>query len=225
MRRSRERAAAAGFTLLEMVVALAVTGLAVSAAYAGLASLADARRTSRAASEPLAAAAARRRALTGWLRSAYFLFGSTHLQDGATSRDAVSFAVPDGGPLHPGPHRVDLYVDLNPTTSARGLVAVLTPLRGASPGPPDTVVLAPEATGAEIRYRVQERGERRWVVRWQGDDQGRATLPDAIRVRLTATARIHLGPGSGGAGPGRAEGEIAPLMAVPIVVPLEAAAW
>lgn len=224
MRRSRERTAAAGFTLLEMVVALAITGIAVSAAYAGLASLADARRTSRAASEPLVAAAARRRALTGWLRSAYFVFGSTHVQDGATSRDAVSFAVPDGGPLHPGPHRVDLSVDLDPATSPRGLVAVLTPLRGASPGPPDTVELAPEATGAEIRYRVEERGERRWVVRWQ-DDEGRATLPDAIRLRLTATTRIRLGPGSGGPGPGRAEGAIAPLMAIPVVVPLEAASW
>lgn len=209
------RAGRRGFTLIEVTVALALTGMVVTVAYAGLAVVLDAREHSeRAHREELAATAAREQ-LVGWLRSTTLLFAARQRSDGAHPLDELVFAVSDGGWLRPGPHRIHLGTDLDPGTPARGLVAVLVPL--GAPAPPETLSIAPRATGLELRYRIEEGGVRRWVRRWE--EGGR--MPDAVRLRLVASPRIRLG----GESAGESAGELPAILRLPITVPIEARRW
>lgn len=205
-----------GFTVLEATVALTLTGLALAAGYAGVSTLADARRVGGEANAEVVRAANVRASLVGWLRSTVLLLEARGEADGGHPRHEMLFVTADAGELRPGPHRVRLRVDLDPATPGRGLVADLVPL-ASSGGRAETLELAPRATGLEILYRVNRDGHRRWTPRWEEGDGP----PEAVRVRLLETAAIRLGPGSA-----RERGEGLPaLLLRPMTVPMEANRW
>ena len=211
-----------GFTLMEMTVALLVSGLAVLAAYGGLRTLSDASRRAGAAQREVMAPVNVRITLERWLRSTNLLLESRDRSEGGQPLNEMVFAVADAGDLRPGPHRVHLRVDLDPTTPGRGLVASLRPLGG---GDPETLTLVPGATGLEIRYRVSEDGRRRWVSRWEREER----MPDGVRLLLRETRRIRVGPtGEDRPGPRVATAGsdgVPPLLRLPLVVPLEVEQW
>lgn len=181
-----------GFTLVEMAAALAVTGLVVAAGWAGLAALSDARSAARAAHDQAVSAANARATLEGWLRSATRLVRTDDRSAGAHPLHELVFVTADGGELWPGPRRIRLRVDIDPSTPHRGLVATLR----APDDPratPETVTLAPEASGLELTYRFPRGGRWEWASRWPSEE-GR--VPSAVRVRLVETVRIALGPGA-----------------------------
>lgn len=209
-----------GFTLIEMAVALAITGMVVAAGYAGLSVLSDTRSAAGDRHRRILGAVNARATLDQWLRSTTELLETAPRSTGAHPLDRMVFVTADGGDLWPGPRRVRLRVDIDPSTPPRGLVATLRPA-GEGSGAPVTISLAPEATGVEIRYRIRRRGAWRWADRWREEDAHRA-LPTAVRIRLVETARIRIGPGTGG---GEVEGALTELHRLPLVVPLQVSRW
>lgn len=205
-----------GFTLVEMAAALAVTGLVVTAGWAGLAALSDARAAARAAHDRTLSAANARATLEGWLRSATRLVRADDRSAGAHPLHELVFVTADGGDLWPGPRRIRLRVDLDPSTPHRGLVATLRD-PGDPASRPERVALAPEATGLELTYRFPRGGRWEWRSRWPREE---SRVPSAVRIRLVETVRLVLGPGAEEA---PADRGMAALHERPLVVPLPTA--
>ncbi len=209
----------AGFTLVELMVALAVAGLVVTTAVAGLSVISDAVARSRANSQAVMSGATARRQLEHWLRSATLLEGAgsfhgIHRRDGAGLTDEVSFVVADGGALYPGPHRIRLWVERDQRKNNRGLLVALTPLNDSRLRT-DTLVLAYAATGVGLQYL--DAVANRWTVEWREDGR----LPRAVQVRVESVTVTRLDPGGGS----QQMSAVPPLLTHPLVVPIEMETW
>jgi len=209
-----------GFTLVELVVALTVSGVVVLAAHAGLAVITDSWARSRQAAAPVLGGASARAALEGWIRRATFLpggdqFRGTDVYRAGQPADEVSFDTGDCGTLRPGPCRVRLWVE-RPQPGARGgLLAELSPVRGEALLPPETLTVAPGATGLELRYLVPQPGGTTWRDGWESTD----LLPRAVALEISSQGPVQLGPGAVATSP------IVPLLQLPLVVPIETVVW
>lgn len=193
----------AGMTLLELLVGLAVTGLVLAAGYGALASISDHRRRAAGALDEAARAAAIRRTLTEWVAGARLApdgdgpeFRGLDAVDSGRDDDELAFwttaaAAPDGGVA-----LVRLYVDRDPETAERGLVAELGGWRG---GTTERVELAPDARGLQVRYLSALSSEPVWLPGWISS----TVLPRAVELRVTA-----------------APDSLAPLLALPVVAAL-----
>jgi len=124
-------------TLLELIVGITVTGVAVSAGMAAVAALADRRRQIEAAGAETARAAVQRAEIVAWLSGARLtadeggpLFNGLDGLDDHTPSDEVSFLTTAPTPLGAGETMVRLYLDRDTTTRERGLVAAFSEWRG-----------------------------------------------------------------------------------------------
>ncbi|HEX8696821.1 MAG TPA: prepilin-type N-terminal cleavage/methylation domain-containing protein [Longimicrobium sp.] len=200
----------AGFTLVEVLVAMVVTGIVIGAAYGVLRTAADARtRVERERQEALPGPAARA-VLDGWLRAAAMVEGGgpfvgRDLRDGPLEVDALSFAVEDGGALYPGPRRIRLWVERGLYAARPGLLAEVAPLRPGEPA--ETLSVAPAAAGLSVRYRTIVQGYERWIEAWASD----SVLPEAVELRVLPPPLLAADPGAGGL-PG--------VLRLPLVAPL-----
>lgn len=186
MRFARPRGAA-GMTLLELLVGLAVTGLVLAAGYAALASISDHRRRAAQALDDAVRAAAIRRTVAEWVAGARLEpdgtgpeFRGVDAVDGGHADDEISFltgaasAAPAGGvPV------VRLFVDRDPATAERGLVAELGGWRG---GARERVELAPAATGLRVSYLSALSRDPVWLPGWISS----TVLPRAVELRVEA---------------------------------------
>ena len=212
-RHRRTKAGDAGFTLVEMVVAMVIAAAVIAGAYAILGSVTDARaRTAAERAEALPGPAARA-ALQAWLRAAAPVEGAGGFQgvDGGASylpSDAVSFGVEDGGALHPGPRRVRLWVESRPGRR-RGLLAEVTPLRPGQEGGAETLSVAPAAAGLSLRYRTRISGAPRWVAAWKSD----SVFPDVVELTVLPAPQASARADAGGL-PG--------ALRLPVLAPLRA---
>lgn len=199
-----------GFTLLEVIVAVAVASLTLTA---GLAALSFARERTRAADEALSAtleAAAARDLLIEWLSGAMGSMsgpGGERFQGLAPGMNGDPNAVlilPTQAQTPLGiPHTlVRLYIDHDPNTPERGLVAELSEGlasvldngsadAGVAPGVvrrsagssgvmlgsvAQRMEIAPGATGLTIHYLPQVQGATEWQLEWAPN----GSLPRAI---------------------------------------------
>jgi len=182
-----------GFTLIEITVGLAIAGVIVAGAAAALATVADARARARAATARVVAPTAARATLVQWLRGMTLLPGTEPFlgRSSAPASDipAVAFCVADGGGLWPGPHCIEVRVDLDPDTPESGLVADVRRLRRGTLAAPETVVLAERAVGVRIRYLVRLEGRARWLDSWESMER----LPEAVRLEAYEVERVRLG--------------------------------
>ena len=207
-----------GFTMVELLVALAVAGLVVLAAYGVVGFATDASRRLRDGRREALSVVNSRATLAGWLRGATVLDGAVPfvaVRRGSSERplDEVTFAVEDGGPQHPGPHRIRLWVNREPTR-ARGLVGELTPVRNGAFAAAETLSVVPgEAVGVRLRYRTRVQQREVWVSEWSSAK----LIPDAVWVEVVDAA---------GATFGRAtrEGRVPALASLPLRVQLDAGA-
>lgn len=188
------------------MVALLVSSLVLGAAYAILGAVGDARtRTSAGRAEALPGPAARA-ALDGWLRSAAVLEGAgpfVGLDRGESlPQDALSFAVEDGGALHPGPRRVRVWVQ-----PGAGLMAEVTPLRPLEADPADTLLLAPAAAGLQARYRTRARDELVWLDAWRSA----VAIPEAVELTVLPAPEAAARADAGG---------LPRVLRIPLLVPL-----
>jgi prepilin-type N-terminal cleavage/methylation domain-containing protein len=203
MRAPRE----AGFTLVEVMVALVVAGLVLGAAYGVLGAVAGARARAVDARSAALPGPAARATLDGWLRSAAIPgesdpFVGIH-RGGAVPDDALAFTVEDGGVLYPGPRRIRLWVE-----RGRGLLAEVAPLRRGG-DPTDTLELARAAAGMRLRFLTRAREQPAWVNAWISD----TALPEAVELTLVPAPEAAADPRAGG---------LARVLRLPLSIPLRA---
>lgn len=176
-----------GFTLMEMVIAIAMASVVALFVHRGLHELEE--MTARAAErrEAAAHAAAVRRQLVGWLRGAHLgtepAAGAFEGRDGADARvgssdDRLAFPTLAPDPFRAGEARVQLGISRGPGTSATGLVARLSYGRDNA-GP--LLPLVPQATGFDVRYLFDPGDGPRWTNDWVSS----ARLPAAVELRLS----------------------------------------
>lgn len=173
-----------GMTLLEVIVSLTITGLAVTAGYSGLASIIDHRGRAEQVMDATLQAANERRMLRGWLASAHLT-----AEDGSpsfTGLDGVYEHSPDDeltflatGPTPFGGREtlIRLNVDRDPETSARGLVATLIEWPGTTKRIQE---IDSRVTGLEIRYFSVPLGDRGWLPSWIS----KSLVPSGIELTL-----------------------------------------
>ena len=195
---------ARGMTLLELIVGITVTGVAVAAGMAAVAALADRRRQIETAGAETARAAVQRAEIVAWLSGARLtadeggpLFNGLDGLDGHTPSDEVSFLTTAPTPLGAGETMVRLYLDRDTTTRERGLVAAFGEWRG---GRSARLELDSSVAGMDIRYLSGLLGPRGWLPSWISS----TLLPAAVEIRVIAK-------------PGK---RLPPLLQMPILVPL-----
>lgn len=179
----------AGMTLIEMLIALALTGIITSAGYSVFATAIDTRERTRDVMEPVSKASAARGLIMNWLGAAHV----TGREDGvefvgvdATESsvvDVVTFLTNDARPLTTGPATIRLSIDTDSTTRERGLVADawygMNKHRRMNP--------LPEATILNIEYFGEVEGLTRWWPSWQSA----VRLPAAVRVSIAASDSVR----------------------------------
>jgi hypothetical protein len=193
-------------TLVEVVVALTVAGLALTTGYGALALIVD--RSTQADDVASAAIheAVMRQTLTEWLaatrvggpQSRTAFEGLDGEYDGQPD-DVVAFLTSAVTPAGARETLIMLYIDREEATPERGLVAALVPWTSA--GMPSTgarapmaadaqqtatvvrrLELAPEATSLDIQYRSGLLGDARWLPSWIST----SVPPSGIELRVGA---------------------------------------
>ena len=199
-----------GLTGVELLVALAVTGLAAVIGGATLALLVDRGAPLREAAGATERAAAVRSTLVAWLEDAHgarspfsgssvAAFELLELRDHGREADQLLFTTSAPTPLGSSDTFVRLYVDSDPRTAERGLVAELS----AWPGAPVTrVTLDSAVTSLDARCLTDLAGSEHWLQTFLSSQ----AVPRGVELRLDAADA----------------GELAPLLRLPIRVAVEA---
>ncbi len=184
----------AGFTLIEVMVAIAVGGIVLLAGMSALTSVQDRSEYALQATTEAREAAAVRSTLIDWLTSAEVssqeLAVSFEGQDAEEQDllwDELSFPTRSRTALRMSPTAVRLYLDVDPETPEYGLVAELIDRIGAEPG---RMELVPQAVGLTIRYLPNVDGPVEWAESWVGQRQ----LPRAVEMTLLDTPEDPLPP-------------------------------
>jgi type II secretory pathway pseudopilin PulG len=193
-----------GMTLLELIVGITVTGMAVTAGLAAVAALADRRRQMETAGAETARGAEQREEIAAWLGGARLVadeggpvFKGLDGLFGHVPSDELGFLTTSPTPLGTGQTIVRLYVDRDTMTLERGLVASFFEWQGKRN---KRVQLDSAVTGLDIRYLSGVLGPRAWLPSWISSTM----LPAAVQIRLIAA------PGD----------TLQPLLQMPILVPL-----
>jgi len=198
-----------GMTGVELLVALAVTGLAAVIGTATLALLTDRGATLREQSSATEHAAAVRHTVVAWLEDAHgaqspfsgndaAAFELLDLRDHGRAADQLLFTTSAPTPLGSGDTFVRLYVDSDRRTPERGLVAELSPWPGA---PVTRLELDSTVTDMEARCLTDLAGTPRWLPTFLSAQ----AVPRGIELRLRS-----------------APDALAPLLQLPIRVAVEA---
>jgi prepilin-type N-terminal cleavage/methylation domain-containing protein len=187
-----------GLSAIELLVALAVMGLAAASGTATLAPLADRRNAPREAAVATTRAAAVRRTLVGWLEGAHgalspFAGGSIasfQLHDRTShgrARDELLFSTSAETPLGTGETLVRLYVDEDDRTPERGLVADLLAWPG---GPSARLELDSTVAELDVRCLTDLLSPRGWTPSYMSSQ----VVPRGVELRLRSAPRDDLHP-------------------------------
>lgn len=177
------RARRSGFTLIEVLVGVAVGGVVVTAGFAALTTVRDRSAHAHAATVAALEGATARATLVEWLGTAQLQstelggrFEGLDAEEHALEWDEISFPMRAQSPLRTPVTQVRLLIDVDPETPETGLVADLAGLQGELPV---RVSLVPRATGMLIRYLPDVDGPVEWAESWVG-----GPLPRAVELTL-----------------------------------------
>lgn len=197
-----------GMTLIELIVALAITGLALGSGYSAYATLADRHMAESERADAIVRTAAIRGAMVSWLSGARLtieeddiafraISGVRRTPNGDAPDADLTFLTSSPTPVSANGTIVHLWVS-NDTSSERGLIAELAEWRGHH-----HLVLPLDSSigGLEVAIRSSARGTDPWVPSWVSS----TVLPAGLRLTLTPL------PGD----------SLAPLLRLPITVSLE----
>ena len=174
-----------GLTLIELLVALTITGLVMVSGYGALSVMVDHRTRVMTATDAVTSAAAKRRMLEGWLRGARLTiegdatFEGLHGVEEDRPDDALTFVTNAPTPIGTNETVVHVYIDRDEQTPESGLTVTLSDRKG---GPARRLEVDARATGLDIRYLSGLFGKRAWLESWVST----TVLPSA--VSLTASA-------------------------------------
>lgn len=181
-----------GMTLIELVVALAITGMAVSAGYATFTTLVDRRdKAAEAASEVLLQANARA-ALVRWLAAARLTIeedgiefrgvdGSVRSGGAILPDDDIVFFTTAETPVARAGTVVRLHIERADKETRRGLVAELQEWNGTRR---ERLTLVPRAAALDASFLTGLFGQRQWVASWVST----SVLPAGARLTMAAAA-------------------------------------
>lgn len=189
---------------MELIVALTITGMAVSAGYAALAQVTDRQGDLERASNEVHESASVRSTLVDWLDGARIdpvrqgpsFRGLDSRRDGLPD-DALTFLTGAPTPLDVARTSITLRIARDSAGAAQGLTALLRDWDGIATR---QLMLVPGATSLDIRFLSGIIGEPGWLPSWIT-----ATL-------LPAAVEIQLGAAIGDS--------LAPMLRVPILVPI-----
>ena len=176
--------AARGFTLIEVIVGLAVGGIVLLIGFTALATVQDRSDHIAASGDRALEGAASRAAIIEWLSAAGLR--STELSIEFSGLDARELSLPADELTFPTraptPRRaavtgIRLFIDVDPLTRERGLVAHFTGMLGETP---TAMEIAPQATNLFIRYLPVSDTEVEWQESWTAQGQ----LPRAVEIVL-----------------------------------------
>ena len=179
----------AGFTLVEVLVAMTVAALALSAAFAALAFVGDRAKEAEATVVTALEGATTRELLVDWLTGARLRaannagsFQGVDAEERAgVADDELMFPTTARTPLHVRNTVVRLFIDREDDTPERGLVAELTE---RIQDEPRRVELVPDAIGLDVHYLPDEAAAFAWSPDWLGRNQ----LPRAVELVLQVAA-------------------------------------
>lgn len=183
------------FTLVELLVGLTVSALALTAGFAALSFVADRAKQAEAATVSALEGVAVRELLVEWLTGARLrapgntgsFQGTDNEERGGLADDQLLFPTTARTPLHVRNTVVRLYVDRDDETPEIGLVAELTE---RIQDEPRRVELVPQVVGLDIHYLPESADAFEWLPDWLGRNQ----LPRAVEVVLQVPAGDTLPP-------------------------------
>jgi prepilin-type N-terminal cleavage/methylation domain-containing protein len=211
-RRGNFSRARRGMTLIELTVALSITGLAIGVGYSGFAMLTDRRMEAASRAAETARASAVRRAVQTWLTAARLtieedevLFravdGVWRSAAGEVADDDLTFFTSASTPLGDGGTIIRLHVERSDSIAAgqRGLVADLWSPDGTRRL---SIVLDTLVATLDVSVLSSVLGDAAWQTSWVSS----TILPAGVRVRL---------------GDAQERAALTPLLATPITASLE----
>ena len=181
-----------GMTLLELVVAMAVGGMALAAGGAAFAFLSDRRAAMMAEADRDGRALAARRAMEHWLAEVRLapdgpgegfrgIDGTRRAHEGELADDEVSFVTTAPTPLGNDATFVRLFVAREPGHDDGALVAEF---RDARSNALRRVTLVEGVAGFDAHFYTQAFGRTEWLDSWASA----TLLPGAVVLRLVAAA-------------------------------------
>ena len=190
-----------GFTLIELIVGLAVASIALLAGFSALGIVQERGLHAEEVNRAALSGATQRSLLVDWLASARYQAALGTGEDRQVARfqglDAEASGLPADELVFPTTARtpvneittvVRLFMDTDEATPEIGLVAEMT-----GPGilaTPRIVALAPSAGSMEIRYLPEADGTVDWVDGWIGME----AIPRGVEILLTPAAGDSLPP-------------------------------
>jgi prepilin-type N-terminal cleavage/methylation domain-containing protein len=172
-------------TLLELIVALSITGVILTVGYGALGSIVDHRAAAGTRIDAVSRSAAQRRALLDWLEGARLTVDQEGPQfrgldgtAGALPDDELTFLTTAATPLGTAESVVRLYVDRDTLTPERGLTAELWTWHSL---PRSRVEIEPRAGGLELHYTTRMLGRSEWLPSWISS----TVLPAGVEMALT----------------------------------------
>jgi len=195
-----------GFTLLELVIALSISAIAVTAGYGAFAFLVDQRGVTERATRETMRSWGTRETLTEWLAGARLdpqgalatEFKGLHGTHTNLADDELTFLTTAATVLGDGESIVHLYIARDAGGASRGLAADLDRWHGARR---PTGLLDSTVDGLELAYRSSVFTAPAWSSSWASN----TVLPSGVRLTMLAARGDSLRP----------------LMRVPLVVALE----
>lgn len=185
-----------GMTLLELVVALTVGGIALAVGGAAFAFLSDRRAALIADADHEARACAARRAIEQWFAEVRLapdgqgtpfrgIDGVRRAHAGDVADDEVSFTTTAPTPLGDDAAFVRLFVAREPGSDLGALVAEFRDARSATAR---RLTLAEGVEGFDARFYTQAFGPTEWLDSWASA----TLLPGAVELRVIARSRDSL---------------------------------
>ncbi len=194
------RSGPAGFTLIELIVSLTITGAVLSAGFAAFRTVLDRRDVAAAMLDEIARAAGERELLRSWIEAARLphqgepAFAGLDALSGKLPDDNLTLLTAATAELDGVEAIVRLGVDRDERTPERGLVARLTSWPA---GERRTVEIDRRVTGLELRYFSLPLGDRGWLPSWVSS----TILPSGVELRLIGDS-------------------LPPLLRLPLLVPV-----
>jgi prepilin-type N-terminal cleavage/methylation domain-containing protein len=194
------RPAPAGFTLIELIVSLTITGAVLSAGFAGFGAILDRRDLSASILDEVSRSAGERELLRSWIEAARVplqgepAFAGLDAVYGKLPDDGLTFLTAAATDLEGVTTVVRLAVDRDERTAERGLVAHLT---SWPTGVRRTLEIDPRVIGLELRYYSVPLGDRGWLPSWVSS----TILPSGVEIRFLGDS-------------------LPPLLRLPLLVPI-----
>ena len=180
----------AGITLMELIVALVVTGMVAAIGASAFGTVVDSRARTREVTYEITNAAATRSVLVSWLSSGRVSSIAERMPTAtglnlADDDDALLVVATTSTPLNSGETVVHLYIDRDEETPEKGLVAELESLDLASDEVQTTVnrVVQLDSTVSGLLVEYLDEQARRWIPRREAVTRS----PIAVRMTLSAT--------------------------------------